>query len=160
MRRCSAFKAGSLMRNQDGRKSMFVNLTLCIMGSGRLGGHKPYHRAVINYPLYGQCDLSDERTCLTGNKLKWKGKKVGMKMNLNMPTRKSFSFNVGYQALTEISDTLNHNSAIPATEFKSCRKMQRPHALWTPQRTWEPWAPRTTWVWASQSLPLVVGTLN
>ena len=60
MRRCSAFKAGSLMRNQDGRKSMFVNLTLCIMGSGRLGGHKPYHRAVINYPLYGQCDLSDE----------------------------------------------------------------------------------------------------
>ena len=48
------------MRNQDGRKSMFVNLTLCIMGSGRLGGHKPYHRAVINYPLYGQCDLSDE----------------------------------------------------------------------------------------------------
>ena len=120
MRRCSAFKAGSLMRNQDGRKSMFVNLTLCIMGSGRLGGHKPYHRAVINYPLYGQCDLSDENMF---------NREVGMAMNLKMPKRKSFCFNVEYQALTEISDKLNHNSAIPATEFKSCRKMQRPHSL-------------------------------
>ena len=56
------FKAALLMRNQDVRNpySMFVNLTLCIMGSARLAGHKPYHRAAINYPLYGQGDLSDE----------------------------------------------------------------------------------------------------
>ena len=145
MRRCSAFKAGSLMRNQDGRKSMFVNLTLCIMGSGRLGGHKPYHRAVINYPLYGQCDLSDENM-FNREQIKMEGQK-----SWNGNTLEHFSFNVGYQVLTEISDTLNHNSAIPATEFKSCRKMQRPHALWTPQRTW---------VEALQSPPLVVGTLN
>ena len=51
------------MRNQDVRNpySIFVNLTLCVMGSAAwLGVHKPYHRAAINYPLYGQGDLSDE----------------------------------------------------------------------------------------------------
>ena len=104
---------------------------------------------------------SQMRTCLTGNKLKSKAKKVGMANNLNMSTRKSFSFDVGYQALTEISDTLNHNSAIPATELKSCRKMQRPHALWTPQRTWEPWAPGTAWVWAPcPPPPITVSTIR
>ena len=60
--RCSTFKAAPLMRNQDVRNpySMFVNLTLCIMGSAWLSGHEPYHRAAINYPLYGLGDLSDE----------------------------------------------------------------------------------------------------
>ena len=60
--RCSTFKAVPLMRNQDVRNpySMFVNLTLCIMGSAWLSAHEPYHRAAINYLLYGRGDLSDE----------------------------------------------------------------------------------------------------
>ena len=110
------FKAALLMRNQDVRNpySMFVNLTLCIMGSGRLGGHKPYHRAVINYPLYGQCDLSDENM-FNREQIKIEGQKSRNGNELEHADKEKFFFQRRYQALTEMTDTLSHNSAIPAT---------------------------------------------